>query len=116
MSYLFENLYTNEEKIYVEVSKLFDKYNISFQNRNKENWIKCIRRINEVILADKKRGNNELTLKLVNDIVSSGFSYDLIFRGLKCIENAYINYTIRNIRNLECISDTLVLLNNFSTT
>lgn len=113
MSYLFENLYTNEEKIYVEVSKLFDKYNISFQNRNKENWIKCIRRINEVILADKKRGNNELILKLVNDIVSSGFSYDLIFRGLKCIENAYINYTIRNIRNLGCISDTLVLLNNF---
>lgn len=111
MSYLFEEIYNYEEKIYVEISELFDKYNIGLQNRNKEIWLKCIREINKGIRDIKKETIDNFIVKLIK--INQFHNRDSIFQILKCIENAYINYIIKNVDNANHIKETLSKVNDF---
>ncbi|MCR3759562.1 sensor histidine kinase [Clostridium felsineum] len=111
MSYLFEEIYNYEEKIYVEISELFDKYNIGLQNRNKEIWLKCIREINKGIRDIKKETIDNFIVKLIK--INQFYNRDSIFQILKCIENAYINYIIKNVDNANHIKETLSKVNDF---
>ncbi|URZ18036.1 sensor histidine kinase [Clostridium felsineum] len=111
MSYLFEEIYNYEEKIYVEISELFDKYNIGLQNRNKEIWLKCIREINKGIKDIKKETIDNFIVKLIK--INQFYNRDSIFQILKCIENAYINYIIKNVDNVNHIKETLSKVNDF---
>ncbi|AEI31243.1 sensory transduction histidine kinase [Clostridium acetobutylicum DSM 1731] len=103
MSYLFEEIYSDDEKIYLEISELFDKYNISLQNRNKETWLECINGINKGIRNQEKE-------KVVECILQFTQKDDRI---LKFIENAYTNYVIKNISNINHMKKALVELNDF---